>query len=356
MKVLALTRYNHLGASSRIRFCQYVPLLQAMNIEVQVSPLLSNDYLKQLYAKQPINWLAVCANYLIRSLKLLSAKKFDLLWIEKELFPNLPAWFEQTLNALGVNYVVDYDDAIFHNYDLANSIFKRILDNKIDKVMRNSALVTCGNAYLAERAHSSGAARIEIIPTVIDINRYTVVDAKTNSKLVVGWIGTPSTAKYLEFIVPALQVVAKEFPLQLRVIGADFTAHDMDIDRRSWSEDTEVSEIQNFDVGIMPLIDSPWERGKCGYKLIQYMACGKPVIASPIGVNTEIVSHGINGYLASTADEWIQAFRALYFDAPKRLAMGAKGRKLIEEKYCLQITVPRMAHLFYDVILTRRNK
>ena len=104
----------------------------------------------------------------------------------------------------------------------------------------------------------------------------------------------------------------------------------------------------------MPLIDSPWERGKCGYKLIQYMACGKPVIASPVGINKDIVSHGINGYVALTVDEWVKAFRALYSDAENRLAMGAKGRKLVEEKYCLQITAPRLAQLFYDVVSTRR--
>jgi hypothetical protein len=176
LKVLALTRYEPLGASSRLRTYQYVPLLKAMDVEMQVSALLSNDYIKRLYAKQPTKWLAVFGDYLKQAMKLLSAKKFDLLWIEKELFPYLPAWFEQTLNALGIKYVVDYDDAIFHNYDLSGSIFKRFLSDKIDKVMLNSALVVCGNSYLAERAYFAGAPSVEIIPTVIDINRYAVLN------------------------------------------------------------------------------------------------------------------------------------------------------------------------------------
>ena len=352
MKILALTRYTCLGASSRLRSYQYLSILRTMGIDVHVSPLLRDDYLIRLYTNKPINWFMVCADYLMQAIKLLSARKFDLLWIEKELFPNLPAWFEQALNVLGIKYIVDFDDAIFHNYDATSSILKKALASKIDKVMSNSALVICGNDYLAERAHVAGATRVEIIPTVIDINRYTVFETKANPKLVIGWIGTPRTVKYLEIIVPALQIVTNEFPLQLRVIGADFAAQNLDIDCRCWTENSEVSEIQNCDVGIMPLIDSPWERGKCGYKLIQYMACGKPVIASPVGLNKEIVQQDVNGYLASTVDEWVQAFRALYFDAQNRLAMGAEGRKLVEEKYTLQVTAPRLVQLFNEVIST----
>lgn len=346
MRVLALSRYGRLGASSRMRIYQYVPVLQAMGIEVEVSLLLSDNYIRRLYAGQATNWLGVFHDYLMRTVRLLSAKKFDLLWIEKELFPNLPAWFEQALRALNVRYVVDYDDAIFHNYDLSPHPAKRLLIDKIDKVMRHSALVVCGNAYLAERAHAAGARHVEIIPTVIDLERYEVGGPLSRDHFVIGWIGSPSTAKYLDLVAPALKALAAEFPLRLRVIGARFSWPGLDVDCRSWKEDSEAEEIQDFDIGIMPLIDSSWERGKCGYKLIQCMACGKPVIASPVGVNREIVVDGVNGYLASTGDEWIRAFRALLLDAQNRAAMGAQGRGFVEEKYCLQVTAPRLAQLF----------
>ena len=348
MKVLALTRYDRLGASSRMRTFQYVPHWQAMGIDVQVSPLLRDDYIKRLYAKQATNWFAVINDYLMQAVRLLSARKFDLLWIEKELFPNLPAWFEQALGALNIRYVVDYDDAIFHNYDLNRHPAKRLLADKIDKVMRNSALVVCGNAYLAERAHSAGSRHVEIVPTVVDLDRYAVVKSKIRPVLVIGWIGSPSTVKYLEVVLPALKIVAAEFPLQLRIIGAQFASPGLDVDCRPWTEESEVSQIQDFDVGIMPLIDSPWERGKCGYKLIQYMACGRPVVASPVGVNSEIVRHGINGYLASTVDEWTHAFRTLHSDSQNRLVLGEQGRKAVEEKYCLQVTAPRLVKLFHE--------
>ena len=349
LKILAFTRYTNLGASSRLRTFQYLTLLKDSNIQVTVSPLLGDSYLKNLYQNKPTNWRLVFKAYLMQLFKLFVCKKYDLLWIEKELFPNLPAWFEKALNNLKINYIVDYDDAIFHNYDLPNSSKNRLLPNKIAKVMQNAALVCCGNNYLADYAMRSGASRIEIIPTVIDINRYAVVETKPHSKLVIGWIGTPVTVKYLNLIAPALQMVAKELPIQLRVIGATFECDGLDVDCRPWTEETEVKEIQDFDIGIMPLIDSPWERGKCGYKLIQYMACAKPIIASPIGVNNEIVIHGVNGFCAEHTDDWVKAFHDMYLNVHNRSVMGAKGRKIVEEKYSLQITAPRLAQLFHEV-------
>lgn len=333
-----------------MRIYQYVPVLQTLGIDVQVSPLLSDDYLSRQYAKQPTSWVGVLRDYLMQTIRLLSARKFDLLWIEKELFPNLPAWFEQALSALGIRYVVDYDDAISHNYDLSPHPTKRLLTDKIDKVMRSSALVVCGNAYLAERASSAGARHVEIIPTVIDLERYVVLSPVVRERIVVGWVGSPSTVKYLDLVAPVLKSLVAEFPLQLRIIGAQFASPGLDIDCRPWSEESEVSEIQDFDIGIMPLIDSPWERGKCGYKLIQYMACGKPVVASPVGVNQEIVGHGINGYLVSTVDEWTHALRTLFSNKKNWFVMGTQGRRSIEEKYSLQVTAPCLARLFHEII------
>lgn len=350
MKVLALTRYTRLGASSRLRFYQYAAVLQDFAIDVQVSPLLSENYLNRFNRQAPIDWLGVFNDYLHRLIKLFIVKKFDILWIEKELFPNLPAWFEQVLNTFGIKYIVDYDDATFHNYDLSNSRFKKILRDKINKIMRKSALVICGNHYLAKHALAVGAKQVEILPTVIDLNRYTIAATTAKPKLIIGWMGSPSTAKYLELVAPALQIIAKEFPIQLRIIGANFTARNLDIEYRAWSEESEVSEIQNFDFGIMPLIDAPWEKGKCGYKLIQYMACGKAVIASPVGVNQEIVQSGVNGYLAVNQDEWLQAFRNLALNQQYRVEMGKAGRERVEKEYCLQVTAPRLAQLFHKVL------
>ena len=353
MKILALTRYSRMGASSRLCVYQYLPALQKLGFEVTISPLLDDDYLHRFYAGKTIAWHKVMVDYLKQMKSLLQVKSFDLLWIEKELFPFLPAWFEQALNVAGIRYVVEYDDAIFHNYDLNNNLFvRKFLRDKIDKVMRNASLVIAGNGYLANRAIVAGAKRVEILPTVVDIDRYSVErHPNDNDKFIVGWIGSLVTVKYLDSIAPLLKTLAVEIPIKLRVIGAQFSYPGLDVDCEEWKEENEVEKIQLFDVGIMPLTDSPWERGKCGYKLIQYMACGIPVVASSVGVNCEIVKHGINGYLVYTDDEWIFAFRKLYENYELRREFGAQGRRDVEQKYCLQVTAPRLAHLFSEVIL-----
>lgn len=349
MKILALTRYSDLGASSRLRVFQYIPFLREMSIDVHITPLLRNEYLVRLYSKQSINWVALLADYFKQVASLLRAGQYDLLWIEKEIFPNLPSWFEYLLSVFGVRYVVDYDDAIFHNYDLSNNPFKILLTKKIDKVMRRASLVVCGNSYLAERAAQAGARRVEIIPTVVDLERYDVCGKFPSERIILGWIGSPATVKYLRMLAPALQDIASKFLIQLRVIGAHFDLSGVDVDCRLWTENSEVSDIQKFDIGIMPLLDTPWERGKCGYKLIQYMGCGVPGIASPIGVNNEIIEHGVNGCLAAGLDDWLLVIHQLCADPHVRRAMGVRGRHTVEQRYCLQVTAPRLAQLFYEV-------
>lgn len=345
LKILALTRYSRRGASSRLRFEQFVPELLNFGIDVEISVLLRDEYLDRLYAGKGKSSGQVLSDYYQRLIVLMSARRYDLLWIEKELFPELPYWFEWLLVKCGVRYIVDYDDAVFHNYDLSANTWRRLLSNKIDCVMRNSSLVVCGNAYLAERAKNSGANKVEIIPTVIDLNRYSVFLKHPSDPLVIGWIGTAATVKYLDIVIPALRLLSKEFPIQLRVIGASFEASGLSVDCRPWSEKDEVQQIQEFDVGIMPLLDSPWERGKCGYKLIQYMACGVPVVASPTGVNAEIVEHDGTGYLAVETIAWLDSLRSLAANSNLRRKFGLRGRALVEERYCLQVAAPRLASL-----------
>jgi glycosyltransferase involved in cell wall biosynthesis len=345
MRILLLSRYDRLGASSRIRSYQYVPALKARGIEVEGAPLLTNDYLMRFYKGKSRDWISVLNSYLRRILTLLRARQYDLLWIEKELFPGTPAWFEQVLASVGVPYIVDYDDAIFHRYELSPSLFGRMLVKKIDTVMRNAIMVICGNSYLAKRARLAKARRIEILPSVVDLERYQISKRSRKESIVIGWIGSPSTAPYLEMLIPSLRELSKERAVEMRVIGAVFRAPRLDIDCRPWSEETEVREIQDIDIGVMPLLDSPWERGKCGYKLLQYMACGLPVVASAVGVNQEIVLEGGSGFLATDQDSWSSALRRLCADSELRSRMGMEGRSIVEKSYSLQAAIPRLTSL-----------
>ncbi|MBL0225533.1 MAG: glycosyltransferase family 4 protein [Geobacteraceae bacterium] len=344
MNILLLSRYGRLGASSRVRFYQYIPYLEAHGIRITVSPLLDDDYLQRLYAQQGRPAFSVIRSYARRFARLIDTSGYDLLWIEKELFPFLPSWVETLLHARGTPSVVDYDDAIFHGYDQhPRKLVRTLLGGKIGRVMQGAALVIAGNGYLAEYARSAGARRVETLPSVVDIDRYRPEPANINRVFTIGWIGSPSTTGYLKQIGPALADVCRNGRARLVLVGAgDISLPGVPLEIRPWSEETEVSAIQSFDTGIMPLPDTPWERGKCGYKLIQCMACGLPVVAAPIGVNRQIVEHGINGFHAEDLDDWTRALTELRDNPEKRRVMGQAAREKVVAEYSLQANGPRL--------------
>lgn len=362
LRVLLLSRYGRLGASSRVRSLQYLPGLAQAGIAVSVAPLFSDDYVERLYDGRGQSWTAVAACYAARVAKLLAARRFDVAWVEKELLPYLPGWVELALGRLATRLVVDYDDAVFHRYDQHRwSFVRRLLGHKIDALMRAADLVLVGNEYLGERARSAGAGRVELLPTVVDTERYSVPlctgsGAGTNSGagagagVRIGWIGTPSTAAYLEPLAGAFDEVHAATGAQLVLIGAGAAvlADRPWVQRSAWSEESEVAQIQRCDLGIMPLPDLPFERGKCGYKLVQFMACGRPVVASPVGVNSALVSQAASGFLATRPEEWRDGLIGLVQSAELRLRMGLAGRSCVEERYSLQSAGQRLAELLRD--------
>ncbi len=355
MKVLLLSKYSRLGASSRLRFLQYIPALEQQGVEVEVRCLFDDAYLTHLYhtGKRPLIRSVYC--YLVRLFTLLSVKKYDLIWIEKEVFPYFPAVIERLLKVFAPPYVVDYDDAVFHSYDLSSSsMIRKLLGGKIDVVMRNARCVVAGNDYLASRATTAGSKKIVVIPTVVDKNRYLAKRDDNGKSLVIGWIGSPSTQKYVVAIRQALQNLCEEFGARIMLMGAtpeivqDLPGISVEV--LPWSEDREVDFIRQIDVGIMPLIDGPWEKGKCGYKLIQYMASSVPVVASPVGVNTEIVGGSQCGMLADSSVEWEASLRELLGSADQRLRYGSAGRVAVENKYTLHVQVLTLRKVFNEVV------
>jgi len=355
LKVLLLTRYGRLGASSRLRAYQYVPYLEANGFRVTTLPLFGDYYQADLYQGHSRRWGRIAVAFLKRLLQLARTPGFDLLWIEYEIFPWLPPLLEGLLKQLRIPFVVDYDDAIYYRYELQPSrIGRLLLAKKIDRIMRYANVVIVGNAFLGERAREVGAARVELLPTVVDTKRYPVAAAARNAVFTIGWIGSPSTVKYLSPIGPALADVCRGGMAQLVVVGA--RALELDGIRarfRPWSEATEVEDIRTFDVGIMPLPDAPWERGKCGYKLIQYMAGTRPVIASPVGINREIVEPGINGFLARTEQEWRDAIVRLAASPELRQRLGKAGRQKVEREYSLEVAAPRFAAILRSAVEPR---
>jgi glycosyltransferase involved in cell wall biosynthesis len=352
VRVLLFSRYSRLGPSSRVRFFQYLPYLRAQGVEVDVLPLLDDRYVAELYGRGQRSVAALLTGYLRRLIHLPRALRYDVVWLEGELLPWLPSWTEQLLARLGTRVVVDYDDAIFHRYDLhPRASVRALLASKIDRVMGAAALVVAGNEYLVERARRAGAARVELVPSVIDLHQYPRADrVRSDGPFTVGWIGSPSTSPYLQAVLPALEALAGEAAVRLVSIGSGpLPSRALPTEVRSWSEETESAQIQQFDVGIMPLADGPWERGKCGYKLIQYMASGVPVVASPVGANLQIVQHGVNGFLADSAGQWVEALHSLRGDPGLCRRMGEAGRARVESRYSVQVAAPMILSLLEGV-------
>jgi glycosyltransferase involved in cell wall biosynthesis len=163
-------------------------------------------------------------------------------------------------------------------------------------------------------------------------------------------MGSPSTAQYLKVMEPALHSLRRWVPYRLMVVGSDAApVNGVPISIVKWSEQTEVASLMNFDIGVMPLFDNPWERGKCGYKLIQYMATAMPVIASSVGANKQIVDHGVNGFLCETANEWEKALGALVRDAGIRRRFGLQGRATVDQRFSLSRAADSLAQILFDV-------
>lgn len=349
IKVLLFSRYSRRGPSSRLRSLQYLPLLRDLGIDVEVHALFPDSYLDALYGDRPR-----AARYRAwwhgsrRIMQLLRRDEHDLAWIEGELFPYLPHSIESALARSARPYVVDYDDALFHKYDLSpNPLVRRLLGSKIDRVMRGAACVIAGNGYLAARARQARAPRVEIIPTVVDDRRYSVVSHADERQPVIGWIGSPNTEHYMLDNREVLEKVCARHGARLLLVGArEETTNQFDgvvPEVAAWSEDTEAAMIARMSIGIMPLCDGPWERGKCGYKIIQYMACGLPVVASAVGANVDIVRHGENGFLADGAAAWQDSLEHLIMSSPLRTRMGRAGRARVETEFSLQAQAPRLA-------------
>ncbi len=344
MKITLLARYGRLGASSRLRCHDLVPLLESRGIACRTHVLFPDSYVEALYQGWRYGAAKVTGHYADRwqALRQLPAKAPVLLQVEA--LPFLPYTVERRLLD-GRPYLLDCDDAWFHRYDQHhNPLVRGLLGRKIDRLMAGSACVLAGNHYVAERARASGAASVEILPTTLDVGAYDNLPQPNRTPATVGWIGAPQNCAYLTPLLPALKKLQAKEGLRLRVVSASKPdLGGLDFDFEPWNETTEIASIGRFDIGIMPLPDSPWERGKSGFKLVQYLAAGRAAIASPVGENRSILADPSLGILASSPAEWKTALTALAQSAEWRLAMGRAARTKARATYDRSLAADRLA-------------
>jgi glycosyltransferase involved in cell wall biosynthesis len=246
--------------------------------------------------------------------------------------------------------IFDFDDAVMFREQKYEQPFTGRNFEKFRRTMSICSAAAAGNTFLGSFAEGCGL-KATILPTSIDLEKYRVKKQGTTDGLTIGWVGLSDGLRYLRHIQPALRRLSEKFPgLRLKIVSDKPLELDgVRIQNETWRLETEQEHLRSFDVGIMPLWDSVWTRGKCGYKILQYMAVGTAVVASDVGVNGEIISSGQNGFLVRTENDWVTSIGNLLENSEQRRAFGLRGRELIEQKFSLDRYVTRYAELFREV-------
>jgi glycosyltransferase involved in cell wall biosynthesis len=348
LNILGFALYGSIAASHRVRLGQYQKGLLAEGINLHVQSVLGNDYLQTRFQSGRRPYRSILNAGLERLRLLIGYRRFDAAIVHCELFPLVPGWLERA--ALRIPYIYDFDDAFYLRYQGGNlRPLRFLLGGKFDNVIRGAAAVTAGNTNLATYACALNS-NVTVLPSVVDTSHYLSTRQKQNSVFTVGWIGSPSTAKYLHNLVAPLQILGRNRRLRLVVIGGKAPhVENVEVLEIPWSADSEVDLINTFDVGLMPLPNNEWARGKCAFKLVQYMACGVPVVASRVGANIELVTAEC-GFLAETDEQWVEALRQLGDKPLMRSRMGASSRKRVEDAYSLESNLPLMANVIHKVV------
>lgn len=350
MKILFLSKYNELGPSSRYRIYQYLDSYKKVGFDVKVAPLFGSHF---FVSNKIIKILATLFYYFRRFFGLLQVYKYDLIYIEYELFPYFSSVFEKLFALLKIRYIVDYDDAIFHNYNQSNNrLIRFLLSNKIDSVIKNAGYVITGSPYLTQYATKLNSNCIEI-PTSVSKNKYELnSNANKNAVFTIGWIGSRTTSINLLKLIPAFETLKEKLDFQLNLIGFDKNvsnklAH-LNVNLIDWEAGSEIVEIRKFDLGIMPLDDTPFNQGKCGFKLIQYMGCSLPTLSTPLEANKKINRNGKNLH-AKTSDDWVAAIEKVYHNQSYFREVGIENYMDFEKYYTVESNRDSYIDLFRQI-------
>lgn len=347
LKVLTLTPHPLQGASSRFRAYAYQDALKYQGIDMDIRPFLSSEIFlrRQKLGNRDLQVLmGIIDGFASRTIQALTAKrKYDVIYIQRQAFPIFQSQFDRLFINSGLPLVFDMDDAVFTEYP-------------IDHLLLACNAVTVGNEYLANYVGNvAPEVKVKLIPTTVDLNYYSVsplqkMEIEHHPK--VGWIGTSSTfQRYLLPVLSDLVKVTKKYKGEFRVIASpDVEAATLEAGAKfiPWSLNEEVQQIQELDIGVMPLHDDEYVLGKCAFKLIQYGGVGVPSIGTDIGANREVIRHGVSGFLSETSRDMWDHLEMLLSSAELRHQMGMAARNIIEERFSLQSQVGDMAEVLRE--------
>jgi len=354
-RILYFTRHGNLAPSTRYRIAQIVPHLERLGFEVEVQHFAPGAlYHTYISPGRLMRKLAIFPILAVRLfLRLVRAGSYDLVVVHKDLFPYGPLLFEHLLFRINPAVVYELDDAVFLKSPMLRHCYNKLRKHdKAEFLMAGSRAVIAGNAYIAEHV-SRFNPRVQIVPTVVDLSRYNCMKLhEDRRRVVVGWAGTRGNLSNFDIVREALVTIQAEVPEMVLEIFSDdnLAIPGVNVVNRAWTLESEIEGLLNFDIGIMPLFDDPWTRGKCGFKIIQYMAVGLPTVCSPVGANREIVMHGKEGFFAETPDEWRGRLGELIRNWRLRADMGRQARGSIEQQYTVEAVLPTLVGVFEEEI------
>ncbi len=336
--------------SQRFRMEQYFPYLQQEGFTCDYSWFINERDDELFYSKGHLasKFLLLLKAVRVRLRDLMQAKKYDIVFVQREAFMTGTAFFEKRFSRSGARLVYDFDDAIWlQDTSAANqnlSWLKR--PSKTTEIIKAAGLVIAGNSFLADYAKAFNT-NVAVIPTVVDTEVFkpgVKVKAAT-APVCIGWTGSSSTIRHFQMLLPVFKKLKEQYKEQIviRLIGDKRSIlNETWIEQVSWNAADEVEALREFDIGVMPLPEDTWSKGKCGFKAIQYMSLAIPSVVSPVGVNTEIIQHGINGMYAKDEETWILILSKLIESAELRKVIGDAGRKTIMQGYSVQSQLPKL--------------
>lgn len=326
MKVLFLIQ-GWKVAASRYRVLSYLPYLREKGIETEVST----------YPR------TVAENWAFFK----SLPRYDVVFLQRKRLDSVRLWL---LRRRANRIVYDFDDSVMYRNSTVENPISRTRRKRFSRMLRASDAVIAGNEYLKREALKYNS-RVEVIPSPIDIERYTPksYDSKDDG-VILGWIGDHGSIHYLERMRPIFDTLAQKYHhVKLKIVcDTFFECEHMEVIKKMWSSEDEVRDLQSLDIGLMPVMDDPWSWGKCGLKIIQYQGVGVPVVCTPVGINRDLVEDGENGFCARTPEEWIQKLSLLIDDRELRIKMGVSGRQKVGEGFSLQSCAPRIYRVLRD--------
>lgn len=347
--------------SQRFRFEQYFNFLKANGFDFDFSYLISEDDDKKFYSSGNYftKFKVLIKSSLTRVRDIGRINNYDIIFVQREAFMTGTTYFEKKFSKSRAKLIFDFDDSIWlSNVSDGNKNLEWLKDySKTGKIIEMSDLVIAGNQYLANYALNFNQ-NVKIIPTTIDTDyhrkkKFPDTESENSSGICIGWTGTSTTLKHFQLIIPALKKVKEKFGEKIYfkvIVDNKFDETSLGIKATQWRKQTEIEDLSEIDIGIMPLPENDWSRGKCGFKGLQYMALEIPTVMSPIGVNNEIINDGVNGFLANSENDWIEKISRLIESEELRKKIGGEARKTVIARYSVESQKNNYLKYFTEVL------